>query len=53
MLIGSHISPELIDSIAAAMALQARPLQLTDFTHSYRKQMIYVYVTRLLEQLTN
>jgi CO/xanthine dehydrogenase FAD-binding subunit len=33
--------------------IQARPLQLADYTHSYRKQMVSVYVDRLLSQLTS
>jgi hypothetical protein len=35
------------------MTRQARPLHLADFTHSYRKQMVAVYVTRALRQLAN
>lgn len=50
-LVGEKLTDDLIASVADAIALQARPLQLADFTHSYRKQMIAVYVTRLLNQL--
>lgn len=47
------LSPERIAAAAEAMALQARPLQLADYTHSYRKQMIAVYAGKLLNQLVS
>lgn len=50
-LVGEKFDQDIIASVADAIALQARPLQLADFTHSYRKQMIAVYVTRLLNEL--
>jgi 4-hydroxybenzoyl-CoA reductase subunit beta len=52
-LVGERISEDGINHVAEAMALQARPLQLADYTHSYRKQMIAVYAKRLLKQLSN
>jgi 4-hydroxybenzoyl-CoA reductase subunit beta len=52
-LVGARVAGELISAVAEAMALQARPLQLADYTHSYRKQMIAVYTTRLLSRLLN
>lgn len=52
-LVGEKISEELIANVADAMALQARPLHLADYTHSYRKQMIAVYSSKLLYQLAN
>ena len=52
-LVGEKISAGAIAQVAEQMALDARPLQLADFTHSYRKQMIAVYTTRLLNQLLN
>lgn len=52
-LIGEKLSEELVTTVADEMALQARPLQLADFTHSYRKQMIAVYIRRLINQLAN
>lgn len=52
-LVGEKISAEAVARAAEAMALDARPLQLTDFTSSYRKQMIAVYASRLLNQLLN
>ncbi len=52
-LIGAKLSEETIAATAESIALQARPLQLADFTHSYRKQMIAVYASKLLKQLAN
>jgi CO/xanthine dehydrogenase FAD-binding subunit len=52
-LIGERLSGALIQSVADAMALVARPLQLADYTNSYRKQMISVYTSKLLNQLAN
>lgn len=50
-LIGEKVSDELIQSVADAMALEARPLQLADYTNAYRKQMIAVYTSKLLNQV--
>lgn len=52
-LVGEKFSDSLIASVGEAMAVQARPLQLADYTHSYRKQMISVYASKLLKQLAN
>jgi 4-hydroxybenzoyl-CoA reductase subunit beta len=52
-LIGERMTAELIDKVAEAMALQARPLPLADFTNSYRQRMVSIYVSRLLGQLAN
>ncbi len=52
MLVGERITPELIRVVAETMRRRAKPLHLADYTHSYRKQMVAVYVRRLLEQLT-
>jgi CO/xanthine dehydrogenase FAD-binding subunit len=52
-LVGEKMTGEVIAAVAEAMALQARPLQLADYTHSYRKQMIAVYASKLLNQLAN
>lgn len=52
-LVGEKLSHEAIAATANAIALQARPLQLADFTNSYRQQMVALYVGRLLEQLSN
>lgn len=52
-LVGENLSDALIGKVAEEMALQARPLHLADYTHSYRKQMIAVYTTKLLNQLAN
>ena len=51
-LIGEKLSDALVAEVAEAMALQARPLQLADYTHSYRKQMIAVYTSRLLQRIS-
>ncbi len=53
MLVGTKPTPDAIAAVAGDMALEARPLQLADYTHSYRKQMIAVYASRLLNQLLN
>jgi 4-hydroxybenzoyl-CoA reductase subunit beta len=50
-LIGQRLSPEAAASMAEGLLRQARPLQLADFTHSYRKQMVGVYVQRALQRL--
>ena len=52
-LVGQPLTPEAIAGVAEAMMRQARPLHLADFTHSYRKQMVAVYVSRALRQLAN
>ncbi len=52
-LIGETLTDEQITRVAEEMALQARPLQLADYTNSYRKQMIAVYASRLLKELAN
>lgn len=50
-LVGEKITPEAIRSVSDTIQRNARPLHLADYTHSYRKRMVSVYVTRLLEQL--
>jgi 4-hydroxybenzoyl-CoA reductase subunit beta len=52
-LVGGRLTSEAIAAVAEATALQARPLHLADFTNSYRKQMVGVYVGRVLNQLAN
>jgi 4-hydroxybenzoyl-CoA reductase subunit beta len=52
-LVGQPLTAEAIAAVAESMTRQARPLHLADFTHSYRKQMVAVYVTRALRQLAN
>jgi 4-hydroxybenzoyl-CoA reductase subunit beta len=52
-LVGQPLTAEAITVVAESLAHRARPLHLADFTHSYRKQMVAVYVTRALRQLSN
>ncbi len=51
VLIGKRLDPEVIDEAAQAAFKPARPLDNTDLTLSYRKQMIRVYVARALREL--
>ncbi len=51
MLAGQRLTPELIEAAAAAAARWAKPLDNTDLTINYRKQMAPVYVRRALEEL--
>lgn len=50
-LVGAQVTPERIAALAEAVTRRARPLHLADFTPSYRKQMVGVYITRVLNQL--
>ena len=52
-LVGEKLTTESIQSMADKIMHHARPLQLADYTHSYRKQMVGLYVKRALEQLVN
>jgi 4-hydroxybenzoyl-CoA reductase subunit beta len=52
-LVGERLTPELIQTVAKAMMRQAKPLHLADYNHYYRKQMVSLYVKRVLEQLTD
>ena len=51
LLIGQHLTPELIDRVADAAFKPAKPLDNTDLTHPYRKKMTRVFVARALRQL--
>jgi 4-hydroxybenzoyl-CoA reductase subunit beta len=51
LLAGQRLTPELIEAAAAAAARWAKPLDNTDLTINYRKQMAPVYVRRALEAL--
>jgi 4-hydroxybenzoyl-CoA reductase subunit beta len=51
LLEGQRPTPELIAAASAAAARWAKPLDNTDLTISYRKQMAPVYVRRALEEL--
>ncbi len=52
-LVGARVTPEAVAAVAEAISRQTKPLHLADYTHSYRKQMVGVYVTRALRQLSN
>lgn len=49
--VGETFTSETIRRVADDIQRSARPLHLADYTHSYRKRMVSVYVTRLLDQL--
>ena len=51
LLIGQHLTPELIARVADAAFKPAKPLDNTDLTHPYRKKMTRVFVARALRQL--
>jgi 4-hydroxybenzoyl-CoA reductase subunit beta len=50
MLIGQHLTPELIDAVATTAAKRAKPLDNADLTINYRKQVTPVYIRRALGQ---
>lgn len=52
-LVGEKLSAPLIAGVAEAIALQARPLQLADYTYAFRKQMVAVYTSKLLNRLAD
>jgi 4-hydroxybenzoyl-CoA reductase subunit beta len=51
LLAGQRLYPELIDEVAAVAARPSKPLDNTDLTHPYRKQMTRVFVARALRRL--
>ncbi|PYM82951.1 MAG: 4-hydroxybenzoyl-CoA reductase [Candidatus Rokuibacteriota bacterium] len=51
LLAGQRLTPELILAVAAAAARPSKPLDNTDFTHPYRKQMTRIFVARALRRL--
>jgi len=51
LLVGEHLTPELIDRAADAAYRPAKPLDNTDLTHPYRKKMTRVFVARALRRL--
>jgi len=51
LLIGQTLSDDIIDKAAAAAARPAKPLDNTDFTIGWRKDMVPVFVRRALEDL--
>jgi 4-hydroxybenzoyl-CoA reductase subunit beta len=50
-LVGERLTPEVVARAADLAAGPARPLDNTDFTHPYRKQVTRVYVARALQAL--
>src|SRR5947207_14213045 len=50
-LVHQSLSPELIESVAAAAARRSKPLDNADLTINYRKQVTPVFVRRALSQL--
>jgi len=51
MLVGSRLEPELVREVADAAFRPARPLDNTDFTLSWRKEMVRPFVARALADL--
>ncbi len=51
VLVGHRLDPEVIEEAAQAAFKPAKPLDNTDLTLSYRKQMTRVYVARALREL--
>ncbi len=51
VLVGNCLTPEVIDEAAQAAFTPAKPLDNTDLTLHYRKQMVRVYVARALKEL--
>lgn len=48
LLIGQHLTPELIDVVAVSAAKRSKPLDNADLTINYRKQVTTVYIRRAL-----
>jgi 4-hydroxybenzoyl-CoA reductase subunit beta len=52
-LVGSRLEPEAIAAAADAAFRPAKPMDNTDFTLSWRKEMVRVYVQRALEAIAS
>ena len=52
ILVGEKLTSDVIQSVAKAIMREAKPLHLADYTHAYRKQMVGLYVQRVLERLS-
>jgi 4-hydroxybenzoyl-CoA reductase subunit beta len=50
-LIGTRLEPEVVETVAEAARRPSRPLDNTDFTLSWRKEMVKPFVERALRQL--
>ena len=53
VLVGHTLDDDTIDAAARAAAKPAKPLDNTDFTIGWRKDMVAVYVRRALEEIKN
>ena len=51
MLVGQKLNDELIEAAAKVAFKPAKPLDNTDMSHPYRKQMTRVYVKRALREV--
>ena len=51
LLVGSRLEPDVVKAVAEASARPARPLDNTDFTLSWRKEMVRPFVARALGAL--
>jgi CO/xanthine dehydrogenase FAD-binding subunit len=52
-LIGTRLEPDVAADVAEAARRPSRPLDNTDFTLSWRKEMVKPYVERALRQLAD
>ncbi|MBF0280429.1 MAG: FAD binding domain-containing protein [SAR324 cluster bacterium] len=50
MLVGQKVDQDLIEEVAKIAFKPAKPLDNTDMSHSYRKQMVRVFVKRALQE---
>jgi 4-hydroxybenzoyl-CoA reductase subunit beta len=50
LLIGQHLTPEVIERVSTTAARRAKPLDNADLTINYRKQVTPVYIRRALHQ---
>jgi 4-hydroxybenzoyl-CoA reductase subunit beta len=50
-LIGQHLTPDLIASVAVAASKRSKPLDNADLTINYRKQVTPIYIRRALHGL--
>jgi CO/xanthine dehydrogenase FAD-binding subunit len=50
-LIGTRLEPDVVETVAEAARRPSRPLDNTDFTLSWRKEMVKPFVERALRQL--
>jgi 4-hydroxybenzoyl-CoA reductase subunit beta len=51
LLVGQKLNDEVIEEAAKAAFKPAKPLDNTDMSHPYRKQMVQVYVARTLREI--